>query len=530
MILYYGITTYHLLHHIVHRNKHYKSEKCVLLAQRSMADKFTNISYIRKTFFDEVYFFDTNRDIRQKTNVEQNILKFFDQYLSSNNIKISECNEIIVAGAQLYFGAYLVLKGIKFTFVEEASGILSRPHMLEQIDKGLFLELHNVSKKFGLYTGENGLITSRICDPTAQEPGFNFKNTVPFDLMKEIYDSDEDFKSKLLAFFGVEQPTQASTDSTLILTQHFANLKQLTFEEQKDIYRLVIDYFSSGEQLVFKPHPDDLMYYERLFPDSTVIKTKFPSELIPFVFSEIPRKVMTITSTSINNIGRFFDQTIRFSLQFEKNFKQIHAYYCALKIANELFEDAQLFTYLADRLLIENFCNITNLYRKAKVVDLDNLPNQPNDGVYFIDDLRSDTVNEEFVCKFLENISENSMVVFINSKRKYLFYPSFDRNIIQYIVPRELLIQEKQENGLEAIETSQVVYYYTKNERIRKMINEVEITKDLEHANKRIVSMPKSAEQQRILVLEGILEATEDRLRHYINLEAELRNLLNHKS
>lgn len=59
------------------------------------------------------------------------------------------------------------------------------------------------------------------------------------------------------------------------------------------------------------------------------------------------------------------------------------------------------------------------------------------------------------------------------------------------------------------------------------MATNYEFTKTLGHLNSEIKVKKLSKEEQRIKILEAILEATERRLEHYIKLEAELRSQLN---
>src|SRR5699024_9943398 len=116
----------------------------------------------------------------------------------------------------------------------------------------------------------------------------------------------------------------------LLLTQQFANLGQLTLDEQKGIYQHVFDYYLRGKQVLIKPHPDDILYYPRLFPHCEVLKEPFPSELLPFVFEKLPEILSTVSSTGVNQIRREFSDTLIFNGLYEQTFHWDGSYYTAL--------------------------------------------------------------------------------------------------------------------------------------------------------------------------------------------------------
>ena len=89
-------------------------------------------------------------------------------------------------------------------------------------------------------------------------------------------------------------------DYVLLLTQQFANLGQLTFSEQILIYQTLFDYFLENRKVLIKPHPDDILYYHRLFPEAEILREVFPAELLPMAFDRLPESICTISSTGIN--------------------------------------------------------------------------------------------------------------------------------------------------------------------------------------------------------------------------------------
>lgn len=328
-----------------------------------------------------------------------------------------------------------------------------------------------------------------------------------------------------LGIFGADQKIQINENSTLLLTSDFSNLNNMAFEEHKKIFQLIVDYFVPESSLVITPHPDDLMYYDYLFPQATVIKKKIPSELLPFVFSRKPKTIITLTPTEICNLTGFFENCLLFSTDYVKNFTITHQYYCALKIINELFRNYEVFEMNSDKLLLENLLNISGNQLGRIVKSCKNLSQIPAKSVVLIDDFNNEILpNAKEIVNFLKSTDKESIIIFLNSNKEYLFYDYPDKEILEYLIPVEILrFSTVDETDLEA----KTIFVCTKRKDQRKMIKDQSFEKTLKSSKEIIKVNAMSEEQLRIKILEGILEATEKRLEHYIKLESELRKKLN---
>jgi hypothetical protein len=336
---------------------------------------------------------------------------------------------------------------------------------------------------------------------------------------------DSSFIDKVLVFFGIDQKIQIDENSTILLTQHFSNSGIMSFEEHKKIYQLVVDYFVPEAGLVIKPHPDDLMFYDGLFPQATVIKKKFPSELIPFVFTKKPQTVMTITSTSINNLMGHFEKCINFSTDFERYFTITHQYYCAVKIISELIEDYGIYEMNSEKLLLENLSNISGNQFGKRINSVKNISQIPDKSIVIIDDFNRESLpGTKEICNFLKSVDSESIIIFMNSNKEFLFYDYPNKEIFENIVPVEILHNSTVD---ETDQNSETFFVYSKRKDTRNMINKQTFEKTLRSSQEIIKVEAMSEEQLRIKILEGILEATEKRLEHYIKLESELREKLN---
>ena len=93
---------------------------------------------------------------------------------------------------------------------------------------------------------------------------------------------------------------------TILLTQNFANLGEMSMEEQTKLYKDMETKMLKKHKVVIKKHPDDMLDYQGIFPRAKVIRETFPSELLPYVFWKKPRTICTITSTGCENLGKHF--------------------------------------------------------------------------------------------------------------------------------------------------------------------------------------------------------------------------------
>lgn len=313
--------------------------------------------------------------------------------------------------------------------------------------------------------------------------------------------------------------------STILLTQPFASLGIMSFEEQKRLFQLVVDYFVQENRLVIITHPDDLMFYDCLFPHATIIKKKLPSELTPFVFAEKPQTLITISSPNINNILGYFESCLKFSSDFEMNFQFTHKYFCAIKIICMLMKDYEIYEMNADKQLLKNLLNVSGAQFVKNINSVTNLRKISGKSIVIIDDFNHDTLPEsKDIYDFLDLVDQESIIIFLNSFKKYMFYDYPNKDLFECVVPVEILHSSTVD---ETEQYSTTFFVYSKRKDIREMVNQQKFEKNLSSSKEMIKVDALSEEQLRIKILEGILEATEKRLEHYMKLESELREKLN---
>ncbi|MGB3259840.1 hypothetical protein [Paenisporosarcina sp.] len=488
MILYHAVTMQQLLHCIIDKELIHKEQVCYIILSDLIKEEFS--LHLEGLFFEKVFMINTHHFFND---IETNFLnsnELVGKFLNENRINPHEFSEIIVASPDSFFGMYLAKNEINFTILE--SELKSSPEYKE-VNEG------------------NCLITRKMC---------NLDNQV--ESMRKM---DCSHLEEVLVLFGIDQKIEIEKDSTILLTQSPTTI--IPFEEQKNLYQLVVDYFvpESDTKLVILPHPDDLMFYNCLFPQATVITNKFPSELIPFVFNERPQTVMSISPTTAKNIMGYFENHIKFSNDFERYFHITHRYYCALRLISMIHADYEIYEINSDKLLLKNLLNFSENQFDRNILSVNTMNEIPSKSIVIIDDFIRETFSEsKDLCNFLKSIDSDSIVIFINSNKKYLFYDYPDKEIFKSTVPVEIHHISTID---ETDQYSETFFVYSKRKDTRNMINQQEFEKSLRSSKKIIKVNALSEDQLRIKLLEGILEATEKRLEHYIKMESELREKLN---
>lgn len=515
MNLYYTVSTYHLLNAILYSID--DNDDKYIVVSNWLIEKLNNITLLKK-YFNKVIIVDANYRISHS---KEETKEYFIRKIGEFN----KFQKIYVWGAHLSFGICLSENNINYIFCEDGSGLLSRAEIIKNIDKKDKIKARNFNfvNELGLYDGINSLIMSRFCNLKAQIDDFVKDDTIiDFNVIDKLYNLPDAQRKEILEFFNVNKNVLITKDSTLLLTQHYANLYTLTFEEQVLIYQLLVDYFFYNENLVIKPHPDDIMYYHKLFPEAEIIREKFPSEFMPFIFDNQPKCVATISSTAIFNLHGVYPQIFELDTKFEKDFKMIHRYYFALNIAKKI--NKKIVGVGVNKKLVEQLCKLLKIEQNQFNFSdaIDKTPNV----IFIVDEANLITVENNIVVEALKNLDKESDVIFINSQDDYCWYDYYHKYLWVHIKPFVLskkLYGQKQEDFYSDL-NEEVIYVYSKNKEVMKVIDELEIEKKLPHTGIVVNKTSLTPEQEHIKILEGVLAATERRLLYYIEKDKKENN------
>ena len=267
---------------------------------------------------DEVMSYHTDRgnivlNLLQRIKYTRLLGKLQEPYVPVN---FKEYDDVYVFCDSDPIGYYLNYKKIPYHAIEDGlnSGLLDDQVMLS--NKGAF-PLKKMMAKMGFIFIENGY--SKYCiDYEVNDIKMNHsvpKNVVEWnceeayrklsdeahDILVNIFLNNKELVAKLSA--------PDSLPKTMILTEPLCDL-----DTRKRLFGDIIDMYKNDSNVIIKPHPRDLLDYEKEFPGIIVIKEKFPME----VFNDIRNfKVDKLVSviTQIDNV-KFANEVIYLGLDF----------------------------------------------------------------------------------------------------------------------------------------------------------------------------------------------------------------------
>ncbi|WP_415668919.1 glycosyltransferase family 52, partial [Vibrio rarus] len=118
---------------------------------------------------------------------------------------------------------------------------------------------------------------------------------------------------KILNFFDVKISdfNQINNSFSVLFTQPFSE-SRIDYSENSKIegYKQILCKLGISEKLlVIKPHPAEKTRYRDYFPDSIIIESTFPAELMPLLGVKV-NKVVTVTSSAAKSFEGKCDEII----------------------------------------------------------------------------------------------------------------------------------------------------------------------------------------------------------------------------
>ncbi len=507
MVIYHCITTYHLLEMIVHSVLYHQDDYTICMLPEFLYNRTVNLKYLEeKSVFSKVVCL----RYRVVPHNDNYLMKMEDAF-NLLDIDLDDVSEIHVAGAQYYFSSLLINKQISFNFWEEAAGVISRPEPVENIVKGISSYQFDVAKANGMFVGNNEFVNKIFCNFSAQSESFvPSSKMVDFNVVREMNSLSAKSMREIKEFFNVPQDIELPDHTALLMTQHFANLGMMTLDEQIFLYQNTVDYYLSGYNVSFKLHPDDLCYYSQLFPESTVIKEKFPSEFLPQIGKTTVDVISAISSTGVRNIAQEYKNVLLFNPEYEKSFKKNHRYYLMLSILKRLMPTdlVKVWTYGINDIQLLNMAKFSDA--NINIIISDDLENADFalldcNNMGGIDELNILNIDCICLCNDYLTCFNNEEIVCKRIEKEYISENWLDDN-----------------TDLD----DEFVYFKSDNESKRRSVQTMEYDKQLYYSNIKTHVSDTLDNETKIAVLEGILESTEKRLNYYINREKELLEII----
>lgn len=509
--LYHVTTVYHFICAVSDIAKKNMVGKCDIIlapwleAKLSICDEF-NVFFNNKYFYEAV--------ISLKENYEEELIKSnIDKFLENNSIDLDEYDEIIVGGTQYNFGLYLHIINKKFIMFEESCGTISRPNLIYDIDKNIDKARSNLALQYGMYDGSSPYITKIYCDIDNQPEQLENEKFEDFKVIKNLELLSKEEMESLLLIFGLNNKINNEKDTVLVLTQQFTNLLLLDFKSQILIYQLFADLFIKNKNILIKTHPDDMCYYSQIIDNAKIIKEKFPCELIPFVFSNRPDIIATISSTGILPLKSLFNNVIELDYDFLKDYKNSLKYLSLAKLLG-ILKCSKIKCVGINRKMFNLICQFnTNMisnnefYENVEVLD-----NVSSQDILIID--KSLNISKDI--KFL---SKAKCIFFINEEDE-LFYKLSTENLANIYVLKISKNQEKEEDCYVDLD-DEFYYCYTNNKEISNFMKNAKQKEKLKNTGISFTLEGLDEKDLEIARLKGVLEATQKRLLYYIAKEKE---------
>lgn len=326
MIIYYTVTSYHILKSALHKLIYHKEEQAVILIPSFLVKMpYGFVNKEANDIFDKViiYGWETETYSNSPKDVFADIKKTLEKELGEN--WFCETEEINVFQASYYFGSFLATEKIRFNWFEDADGRFSDPCHVMEIDKRIAPERFMLAEKLGLYNGENVWINKKYISFKNQKQGIDKNYFMDFDTNEALSKVDI---VPLLKLFGVHSDKiNIPSKSVLVLSQHFCNLGIMSEESQVDMYRQLVDYYLSGYQVFIKVHPSDKVKYDKYIQNITILDADYPSELLKYVCNRKFALAITVSSTGIDNAEEIADRQIKLNDEYVCTFVDHDLYY-----------------------------------------------------------------------------------------------------------------------------------------------------------------------------------------------------------
>lgn len=516
MVLYYTVSTYHILKSILHKLNYHSNEEAILLVPSTFPKIPAGLKMDRNRIFEKVIYYDW--EYKRYDNYPQEIFDDIRKVLSKNigeewKKEISEYN---VFYAARFFGGYLVTNEIKINWFEEADGRYLNPYPVMRDDKRLCPERFQLANSLGLYTAENTFIQNMYVSLSSNEGAEMNEKIINFETNDELLKLSESDTKKMLEFWDVkEEKMNIEGHSALLMSQHFCNIRIISFEEQVLLYQMTVDYFLENYRIYLKRHPSDLFPYKKFIDGLTDLEADYPSELLRYSCIGKFEIAAAVSSTGVKNMRCISDRQLFLNEEYTNTFKD-----------NDLYYFIGMLLKLCEKYdVIATGVNVRQL--KAMLEYAFGL----NTKIDFAEDLedkeyknRLIVIGPDFRGEISESKMDNSIIVFWEGKGEIEEHRIIKKNKDRISVKKIKIysIRAKEEK----IIAEKHILIISDNKEILKRINSMKYEKLLSNTKIKIRVDSNVEKDIQILTLQGMLDETEKVLENYVKENQRLKMIL----
>lgn len=525
MILYYALTVYHQLECVLHKLLFQPEEPAHLYLSSSILQEDGQMERLRESgLFDEVVLMDDapawKIGSKVKLKNQEALFPALDEITrlcyGSLLLPIEEYQELYICADHFPFGFALAYQNIPYHYFEEATGAHSRRSILLEEIRGKNEFWYLVFEKLGA-RGMADCIVDKNIDFDFQLDGFADEKARDFSvrkLLKVLRQDELDLVLRIFGRFDAVHPPDGKP-LALLLTQHYAAASITTYEGQRHLYALMLDYFCEDMYCIVKPHPTDRQgIYQTWFPDAGLLNRALPAELLPYCFDRRLALTLSATSSSAYNLGDISDAVITFESddnRFDKLYPSMHRYFTAAELIKREAQGYAVYGLGADMRQLEHFLSPARTNRQWELIELScaQLPQDPGSCVVVIDDLSwlEEPCREREIWAMMEGLSDQDFIVFIDSKQDVLFYNTDDNSWAENLVPIPLSKTPIKEDACES-QGKEWMFVYSPSKKKQYEFLTVKIEKQLSNTGV-LLTVNEQETSVRERLLEGMLFATE---------------------
>ncbi len=503
MVIYYAMTKFHLIFSITHKILKHANEAAVLFLYQDLQGVETNIARLEELgMFHKIYVvpeidfrktWNSLSDESTEAEIDENIRKMVLAVEDWLPMKISSKDTLYIANDHWAIGTYCIYKRIRYNYYEDGVGMLSKPDYSYELVRNLNVTHAIMARHMGAF-GQNPCVITKLADLENQSEGFYDEKAIHFSLKEELKCLSKNDMKKLLYVFDAPNCGNVA-DATILLTEHFVNMKRLSIEGQRELYAMLVDLFTSGEKLFVKPHPNDFhISYPDIFEDVNMISRLFPSELLPYCFEEKFSLVLAACSTSVFGLQDKTDRILRFNIDIENYYQSLLKYY-AVNSLMKLFKNVTVVAVNAHTDILDAY-GIT-------------WQNEPGDG------------KNIFVVGYMDGElpahAEDDIIVYLNEDGKYSVFAA-DIDYKDFTV---IQIRKNCRRKNFVINSSDEYIYVISNDSDATVIRMVKEPKNMENTGMILdVDAITDDDKIKIKILEGNLKSALNRIEKYEQSEA----------
>ena len=306
-------------------------------------------------------------------------------------------------------------------------------------------------------------------------------------------------------------------DDALILTQCFYDEGRLTYQEHLELYKTMADYIFSGRHLWVKRSKEDFTDYGQVLGAAQLADRKTPLARIPELLkgkggccAYFAGDGKQLEKSGMKNS---FADFVRLEESFLQSWQKAAQYAAVLALLQKAYTRLPKLELAG---IDENFLKVM----AAKRFSLEDLVMEKLEdfaeiasGTAWLIDAEYCQLDRESLKNAISSQPSDTMIILLQSEGLDLLYDRKTKNVDASLMPLPLIIESR--DGVD--KRTENIYIVSNNEEHRKAVNTLDMNMENKHLQETVKSQSMDEKDIRIKALEGILEATENRLLYYID-------------